>query len=150
ALDTLASGKELPPELKGSTMRAGTGPAPFDFAGAAMEMSGGRGAATIATTLDHITMTDAQRAGLLPPLAKYLASIQKFREMQASLKRGRGRDPWARGGGAPETAPATAKANPADGEPSPATEEDVQAALSAMEAAADRLKVAIKDNVNTK
>ena len=45
-IDTLVDGKPLPAELKGSTQRGG--PAAFDFATAAMDMTGGRGPASVA------------------------------------------------------------------------------------------------------
>ena len=73
ALDLLIDGKPLPPELKGSVKLSAS--APLDFTGAAMDMTGGRGPATIAMSLDKMNLNDQQRQVLYPALAQFLANL---------------------------------------------------------------------------
>ena len=86
ALGLLVDGKPLPPDLKGSVKLSAS--APLDFAGAAMDMTGGRGPATIAASLDKISLNDQQRQVLYPALAQFLANLQAFRQNMANVSGG--------------------------------------------------------------
>jgi hypothetical protein len=138
AVDALAADKALPDELKGSLQ--GNGPAPFDFAAAAAEMTGGRGPASIAAALERATLTDPQKQAVLVAIAEFMADVQEFRQ--------------ARGGGAggaatrgAATAPARGGAAAGRGRGNP---EEVQAAQSTLRDSADRLKAVVKKNMSAK
>src|SRR5438552_73438 len=63
----------------------GNGPGTFDFTAAAMDMTGGRGPATIAAVMDHISMNDNARGIILPAMADFLADLQEFRQTMQAL-----------------------------------------------------------------
>lgn len=129
AVDALASGKSLPDELKGSVKSAG--PAPFDSAIAAMEMTGGRGPAAIAAVLDRADIPDDKRITVITAVAGYLADVQNFRQA-------RGGAPARAGVG---TMPATMAAR---------GPQDVQKAITDLRASAEKVKPIIRQNLNAK
>ncbi len=134
AVDALASGKTLPDDLKGSIRT--NGPAPFDSSIAAMEMTGGRGPASIAAVLDRVSIPDDKRITLITAVAAYLADVQDFRQTRAALP----------------NAPAAARAGVqvATTQTKASTPQDVQKALTDLRAGADKLKPIIKQNLNAK
>ena len=136
ALETLAAGKALPVELKGS-IRAG-GPAPFDFAAAAAEMTGGRGPASIAAVLERATLTDQQKQNLLVAIAEYMADVQDFRQARGAL-------PGAARAGATQPVRGNAAGGAAT---KPSTPQDVLAAQTTLRASAERLKTVVKRSLN--
>jgi hypothetical protein len=136
AVEALMAGKEVPGSVKGSPMRAATGPAPFDYAGAAAEMTGGRGPAGIAAVLDRIQMNEAQRAVLLPAIAEYMADVQTFRQARGGP--GRAGRPGA------ATQPGNGRGDRGAGPG------DSQSAVSAMRSSAEKLKAVIKQNLSAK
>ncbi len=136
ALGLLIDGKPLPPDLKGSVKLSAS--APLDFAGAAMDMTGGRGPATIAASLDKINLNDQQRQVLYPALAQFLANLQAFRQNMANVSGGP-----ARGARGP------APDRPADpNAPKPATVADVQTSLQTLRTNANNLKTLIKQTLS--
>jgi hypothetical protein len=133
AVDTLAGGRALPDNLKGS-IRA-NGPAAFDSATAAMDMTGGRGPAAIAAVLDRVTIPDDKRITLITAVASYLADVESFRQVRAALPNAPAR------GGAQPAATTQAKVS---------TQADVQQAITDLRAAAEKLKPTIRQNLNGK
>ncbi len=134
-LDTLAAGKPLPPELKGSIKLSGA--APLDFTGAAMDMAGGRGPIAIGMALDREGLSDAQLAAIYPALAQFMADLAEFRQAGTA----------ARGTATPPANPnATAPASTQK----VVTQQDVQAANQKLHDSAVRLKTVIKQNSNPK
>jgi hypothetical protein len=140
ALDTLAAGKPLPPELKGTLQQSG--PALFDFAAAAAEMTGGRGPASIAAVLERATLTDPQKQTLLVAVAEYMAHVQDFRQAFAALPGTPAR------GTATTPARGTVPAGVGTAATKPTTPQDVQAAQSLLRTSADHLKTVAKQNLN--
>jgi hypothetical protein len=134
AIDLLAAGKPLPVELQGATQAQG--PAPFDAAAAAMDMTGGRGPATIAAVLDRITLSDAQKRAVLADIAEFLAAAQQFRQARGSL-------PGAPARGTPA---ATTRGDAAK----TAAPQDVPSALATLRASAAKLKTTVQQNVLAK
>jgi len=143
-ITALSTGQQIPPELRGSTLRMTTTPAPFDYQSAAMDMTGGRGPATVAAILDRVQMAPNQRQLLLPTIADFLADVQAFREARQNLPADARRGP-GRGRGAVGAPPAGG----ADA-PKTTTPEDVQFALSRLHDAAQRVQAAAKEALSDK
>jgi hypothetical protein len=124
ALDALLANKPVPEEDRGSVHRAGT--AAPDFGSVAMEMTGYGPGAKLAVVIDHLKLTDQEKAGLMPALSQYLVDARDYRETRSGvvLKPGVG------GGGA-TTAPAK-----------PATAEELDADLQKLRQSAQNLKQA--------
>ncbi|HEY4328173.1 MAG TPA: deiodinase-like protein [Phycisphaerae bacterium] len=144
AIDTLVDGKPLPAELKGSTQRGG--PAAFDFATAAQDMTGGRGPASVAQALDHLALTDAQRQALLVSVADYMADAQEFRQARASLPA----NPNAPARGNPPVPVRAAANGQATASTKPSTPQDVESALGVLRLSAEKVKAVVKQNVGAK
>lgn len=145
-LTALTTGQEVPPELKGSGLHAFDTPAPFDFEGAAMDMTGGRGPATVATVLDRVALSPGQRQILIPAVADFLADVTEFRQARQNLPADQRRGPGRGGRGAPPP-PAAAQGGEAA---KVSTPEDVQRALSNLKAAAQRVQMAAASNLKEK
>ncbi len=147
-ITALTTGQDVPDALRGAASHPQNGPAPFDFSGAAMDMTGGRGPATIASILDRITLSPQQREVIMPAVADFLADLQNFREARATQNGGRGAGTPAAAVAAPpaQTQVAGAKGKAAKTD----TPEDPQTALSELRAAAQRLQTTARENLNDK
>jgi len=142
AVDTLAAGKPLPAELRGSVQANGL--APFDFSGAAADMTGGRGPASIASALERATLSDQQKQAVLVAIAEFMANMQDFRASRGAATPAATR--------AAATAPARGAAS-APGTPAAARGDavpDLPTAQANLKASADHLKTVVKQNMNAK
>ena len=144
-ITALATGQQIPAELRGTTLRMTSSPAPFDYETAAMDMTGGRGPATVAAILDRVQLAPNQRQMLLPTIADFLADVQAFREARQNLPADQRRGP-GRGRGAP---PSPQAASAADA-PKVTTPEDVEFALGRLHDAAQRVQTAARETMNDK
>ena len=137
ALDELIVGRPVPPDLRGRTEPGGPNTAATDVVDMSMEM-GGRGPQAVGTVLDHLSLTDAQKAVVYPALAQFYTDLRDIRQLQANVQ-------VPNAGGARAGAPA----QPAAQSSTPAvTPEELQKALDSIRSSAHTLDTVCKANLS--
>ncbi|HVX86164.1 MAG TPA: deiodinase-like protein [Phycisphaerae bacterium] len=130
-LDELLVGRPVPPELRGRTKPGGPDTAGEDVMEMSIDMTG-RGPQAVGTVLDHLSLTDSQKAVLYPAIAKFYTDLRDIRQLQAGVQ-----NPQANGG-----APAQASLPPA------VTAEQLQGALEAIRTSARNLDTVCKQTLS--
>jgi len=130
AVDLLLAGKDLTADLRGSVEPAK--PATMDYTNTAMDMTGLKGPQAIGMVVDHMKLSDDQKAVIYPALAQFLADARNFREQQGLV---------VKGAGAGAVAPTTQKV---------VTPEETQAGIQKLRESANALKEACRKVLSDK